>query len=59
MDSGDLFLIEFKELLKKYNVEIYADADGDTHGVSLEIVIDVDNKKIFRYIDSVSSYDIL
>lgn len=54
----DQFKQELKELLTKYNAEIYADLDGDTHGVSVEIVIDINNVEVLRNYDNISQYDI-
>jgi len=58
MDKIDNFKKELKALLEKYNAEIYAQMDGDTHGVSCEIVIDVDNKEVIRKYDDLCHYDI-
>jgi septin family protein len=52
------FKEELKALLSKYNAEIYAQMDGDTHGVSCEVVIDLGNVEVIRKNDSVSQYDI-
>ena len=57
-DKALLFLTEFTRLLEKYNAEIYADMEGDTHGVSVDVVIDINNKEIYRKSDSISNYDI-
>lgn len=46
----------FKELLKKYNVEIYAFSQGE--GFSSEVIIDLNNKEIIRKNDCISQYDI-
>ena len=58
MDKVNEFKKELKELLAKYNAEIYVDLDGDTHGVSSAVVIDIDNKEIMRNSDCISHYDI-
>lgn len=50
------FKYELRELLKKYNAEIYADTEGD--GFSNAVVIDIDDKEIMRSYDSVSHNDI-
>jgi hypothetical protein len=61
-DKATEFKRELKELLEKYGAEIYAMMDGDTHGVSCEVVIDirVENKdvEVIRKNDSISQYDI-
>ena len=58
VNKSDSFKKELKELLAKYNADIYAEMDGDTHGVSVEIVIDIDNNEVIRINDSLSQYDI-
>lgn len=58
MDKANEFKKELKALLEKYNAEIYAQMDGDSHGCSTEVVIDIDNKEIIRKYDSLSHYDI-
>lgn len=58
LNKSELFKRELKLLLAKYNADIYADMVGDTHGVSVEIVIDIDNKEVIRQNDSLSQYDI-
>ncbi len=52
------FKKELKALLEKYKADIYALMDGDTHGVSVEIVIDVDNKEVLRTNGELSYRDI-
>jgi len=56
------FLKELKELMEKYGAEIYTMMDGDTFGVSCEVVIDIKegNKCVeaIRNNDSISHYDI-
>jgi len=54
------FKKELKELLGKYNAEIYVDLDGDTHGLYDALVIDIDNKEVIRFDNPscVSHYDI-
>lgn len=58
MEKAELFKIELKELLEKYNADIYVDLDGDTHGVSSAVVIDIDDKEVLRNHDCISHYDI-
>ena len=58
MDKINEFKKELKELLAKYNADIYVELGGDTHGVSSEIVIDVDNKEVIRIHNCISHYDI-
>lgn len=55
INKSDAFLKELSELLKKYNAEIYVDLEGDTHGVSSFIVIDVDRKEVDRFNDNLDS----
>lgn len=43
------FKKELKALLKKYNADIYTELDGDTHGVTDSIVIDMGNKEVMRF----------
>lgn len=57
-NKSESFKKELKELLTKYNADIYAQMDGDTHGVEVEIIIDIDNKEVIRNYDSISQYDI-
>ena len=52
INKSEEFLKELSELLIKYNVEIYVDSEGDTHGVQSYIVIDVDRKEVGRYGDN-------
>lgn len=53
------FKRELKELLKKYNADIYVELDGDTHGVSDALIFDIDDKEVMRFNDSsVSHHDI-
>ena len=56
-DKIDNFKNDLKDLLKKYNAEIYIDLDGDTHGVSCFVVIDVDNKEVIRHDSCISHSD--
>ena len=49
MASKTEFKKELKALLKKYNADIYVMLDGDTHGVSEAIVIDIDDKEAMRF----------
>ena len=55
INKSDAFLKELSELLKKYNAEIYVGLEGDTHGVSSFIVIDVDRKEVDRFNDNLDS----
>ena len=50
------FKRELKELLTKYNAEIYSDSEGE--GFTREIVIDIDNKEVMRNYDTISQWDI-
>jgi hypothetical protein len=58
MDKVNDFKKDLKALLEKYNAEIYVLMDGDTHGCSAEVCIDVDNKEVMKSHDSISHYDI-
>lgn len=58
MDKAIEFKKELKELLAKYNADIWVDLDGDTHGVSSFVVIDVDNKEVIRKNTDLSHFDI-
>lgn len=40
MDILDNFKAELHELLKKYNASISCNVEGDTHGLSYEMVVD-------------------
>jgi hypothetical protein len=40
MDKIDNFKAELKALLKKYNASIGCNVEGDTHGLSYEMVVD-------------------
>lgn len=40
MDDIDNFKAELKALLVKYNATISCNVDGDTHGLSYEMVVD-------------------
>jgi len=57
-NKAESFKSELKELLAKYNADIYTMMDGDTHGVSVDVVIDIDNKEVIRKNDNISQYDI-
>lgn len=61
-DKATEFKNELKKLMREYGAEIYAMMDGDTHGVSCEVVIDIriDNKdvEVIRSNDSISHHDI-
>jgi len=52
-DKANDFKAELKALLKKYNADIWVSLDGDTHGVSYEIKIDVDNKTVMTSYDGI------
>jgi hypothetical protein len=41
------FLKELKTLLEKYNAEISVEIDGDTHGVTDKIVIEVGKEEMY------------
>jgi len=41
------FLKEFKTLLEKYNAEISVEMDGDTHGVTDKLVIEVGKEEMY------------
>ena len=56
MNSVDSFKKELKELLAKYNAEIWADSEGD--GFSSQVVIDIDDKEILRITTSIRQEDI-
>lgn len=51
------FKAELKEVLKKYNAEVWIDLDGDTHGVSSELVIEIDRKEVMR-LDELAESDL-
>lgn len=40
----DLFKIELKALLEKYNASIFCDIEGDTHGLINTMKVEIDNK---------------
>jgi uncharacterized protein (UPF0335 family) len=56
VNKVESFKREFKDLLTKYNVEIYADSKGE--GFTSEVVVDMDNKEIMRVLDTISQWDI-
>lgn len=56
--NSEEFLIELKALLEKYNATIWADMDGDTHGVSSFVVVDIKQKEIFRIHQELEARDI-
>jgi uncharacterized protein (UPF0335 family) len=56
VNNVESFKREFKDLLAKYNVEIYADSKGE--GFTSEVVVDMDNKEIMRVLDTISQWDI-
>jgi hypothetical protein len=64
MENPKQFLKELHDLLDKYNVEISVGLDGDTHGVSADIVIDYrPDPKSFKYetilkLHEVTAYDL-
>ena len=53
------FKIELAALLKKYNAEIYSNIEGDTHGVTDSLSIDIDNKEVMKFENPscISQYD--
>jgi hypothetical protein len=59
----DNFKAELKALLEKYNASISCNVDGDTHGLSYEMVVDfgsADKWKDYKLSDSqgVDSHDL-
>lgn len=52
------FLVELKQLLLKYDADIYVNNDSESTGESVEIAIDVKNQLIFKRYDSISGHDI-
>lgn len=44
MEKLEAFKTELKALLDKYNATIACDVEGDTHGVSMTIVVELDKK---------------
>jgi hypothetical protein len=42
MNKVDEFKAELKALLEKYNAAIACDIDGDTHCVSMTMVVEID-----------------
>lgn len=40
MDNIDNFKAELHDLLKKYNASISCIVDGDTHGLTYEMIVD-------------------
>jgi hypothetical protein len=56
VNKVETFKREFKDLLTRYNVEIYADSKGE--GFTSEVVVDMDNKEIMRVLDTISQWDI-
>ncbi len=56
VNKVESFKREFKDLLTRYNVEIYADSKGE--GFTSEVVVDMDNKEIMRVLDTISQWDI-
>lgn len=61
MDDNILndFKNDLRELLKKYDADIYIELNGDTHGLDSALIIDIDNKEVMRFHDgSMSHYDI-
>ncbi len=60
MYTINAFKNELRDLLKKYNAEIYCDLDGDTHGVSSSVVIDIiKDVEAIRSSSSISHHDIV
>ena len=56
VNKVESFKREFKDLLTRYNVEIFADSIGE--GFTSEVVVDMDNKEIMRVVDTISQGDI-
>ena len=56
INKVESFKKEFKELLAKYNVEIYAHSEGE--GFTSEVLVYMDNKEIMRVFDTISQSDI-
>jgi len=52
------FKVELKALLKKYNADIWASLDGDTHGVTCTLMIDVDGKTVIETYNDLTHKDI-
>ena len=52
------FKVELKALLKKYNADIWVSLDGDTHGVSSIVMIDVDGKTVIEAYSDLTHKDI-
>jgi len=50
------FKNDLRELLKKYNVGIGVDIDGDTHGISENFVICASNGDTLEVINEYESY---
>ena len=44
-EKAKAFKAELKALLKKYDAEIWVDVNGDTHGVSWSVVVDIERNK--------------
>lgn len=44
----EMFKKELATLLEKYKAGIFVELDGDTHGVSTSIVLDIEDKEVFR-----------
>lgn len=40
----DAFKRDLKYLLDKYNAYIYCDLEGDTHGLSTKMMVEIDKK---------------
>ena len=60
MSKIDDFKKEFKTLLKKYDVEISVELDGDTHSLYDALIIELEDKEVMRFDNpsSVSHHDI-
>lgn len=68
MERKEQFLKELKDLLAKYDVEIDYTIDGDTHGVEVNLTIDMkipatpgktyDKWETIKIADSISAYNL-
>lgn len=61
MENSNLvteFKTELKALLAKYKAEINAELDGDTHGVSCDLVITIGNKEVIRSVEEITHHSI-
>lgn len=61
MDRQTEFLEKLKALLLEYNAEIYCQVYGDTHGVDIDMCIDIDNNtsiKVLKNQIDISGHDL-